>query len=351
MRVDSIELFRIPCDLEIPSDGRAPRESVVVLMRSGDKVGLGEVNLAKSPTECEEWSSGAFACLRDWLAPALVGQSVDSGEGLQELLQAFQGNDRAKSGLDCAWWFLTAVVQDKPLHQLLDGGGDVVRVSYEIGPNDDTQRWWSDVRSAIERCELVVLKVRPGWDVEMLRAVRQEFAAEPLAIDCDGAFGLSHQEMFYRMEDFNLRFIEQPLAADDLVGHAMLQSSIRTPICLDQSIASLERMEQAIDLGSCRMARLDIARVGGLTPAIAIRDACTPAKISCGVEGTGLGLVAIVADLALATSCDLPMTARWGGPQVAGGSHIRLSQNISAPGLTLDAAELAKLAIEHALIR
>ena len=77
----------------------------------------------------------------------------------------------------------------------------------------------------------VVLEMRPGWDVEVLRAVRRTFGSQPLGVDCDAAYTLAAQEMFYRLEDFFLDWIEQPLPPDDLVGHAMLQESLRTPIC------------------------------------------------------------------------------------------------------------------------
>ncbi len=351
MRIDSIQLFRLHIDVEVPSSGGPPRESIIARIESDGQSGFGEVCLAAGPTESEEWSAGAFACLRDWLAPALVGKSTDSGEQVQELLRPFHGNAAAKSALDTAWWFLRAVVQNKPPYQLLGGDKDAGRVSYTIGVMDSADQWMAQVREAIERCELVTLKFRPGWDVEMLRAVRQEFPQASLAIDCDGLCTLGQQEMFYRLEDFNLRFIEQPLAADDLVGHAMLQSSLRTPICLDQSIGSLDRMEQAIDLGSCRMARINIARVGGLTTAIAIRDACRLAKFPCGVDGAQLSFVSIVACVALATSCDLPLSLTYGGAQMNVGNQISLSESVSAPGLALDTESLALAAVEQATIR
>jgi O-succinylbenzoate synthase len=147
----------------------------------------------------------------------------------------------------------------------------------------------------------------------MLRAVRQAFPSEPFAIDCDGTCSLGQQEMFYRLEDFFLKFIEQPLPADDLVGHAMLQEGLRTPIVLDQSITSLARAEQAIDLGSSKMIRIDVARVGGITPALAIRKACQAANIPCGVGGGPHSAVAASAAAALAASCELPLPSETYG--------------------------------------
>jgi O-succinylbenzoate synthase len=128
-----------------------------------------------------------------------------------------------------------------------------------------------------------------------VRAVRQAFPSEAIAIDGDGLCTLGQMEMFYRLEDFHLRYIEQPLPADDLVGHAMLQSSLRTPICLDQSITSPERVEQAIDLASCRQMNIDIGRVGGITPALTIRSACEAAHVSYALGGANLGALSALA--------------------------------------------------------
>jgi L-alanine-DL-glutamate epimerase-like enolase superfamily enzyme len=179
MRIDSIQLFRTHVDIEVPSDGGPPPESIVVRIESSGKFGFGEVCLSEAPTDSEEWSAGAFACLRDWLAPALVGQSIDSGQRLQEVLRPFQGNARAKSALDNAWWFLSAVVQDKPLYQLLGGSKDAVPVSHTIGVKNSPEAWLAEVRCAVERCELVTLKFRPGWD----RSFRRR-RSPSIATDC-----------------------------------------------------------------------------------------------------------------------------------------------------------------------
>jgi L-alanine-DL-glutamate epimerase-like enolase superfamily enzyme len=99
------------------------------------------------------------------------------------------------------------------------------------------------------------------------------------------------------------------------------------------------------------MARIDIARVGGLTPAMAIRDACLAAKIPVGVEGARVGAVSVVANLALATSCDLRMSVTYGGAQASSGNFVQISDNVSAPGLRVDTEALALAAIEQATIR
>jgi O-succinylbenzoate synthase len=119
----------------------------------------------------------------------------------------------------------------------------------------------------------------------MLRAVRQVFATLPLAVDCDGLCKLTQRDLFYRLEDFMLRWIEQPFAADDLVAPAMLQENIRTPLCLHQSITSVERLEQALDLQSAKIIRLDTSLLGGITPALAVNRLATEAGLQQTIGG------------------------------------------------------------------
>jgi o-succinylbenzoate synthase len=366
MRIDSIQLLRVPLRPATSSVPVDEFESVFVVFWSGDNFGFGEVTLARGPFDCDEWSAGAFACLRDWLAPALVGREINSGEALQDALRPFHGNHRAKSALDIAWWALAAAVQKKPLYQLLGGTRTTIPLCRTLGVMDSTERLFAEIGEAFKGYELVTLEFRPGWDLEMLRAVRQAFSSEPIAIDCDGLCTLGQQEIFYRLEDFFLKYIEQPLAADDVVGHAMLQSSIRTPICLDQSVTSLERVEQAIDLGSCQMVRIDVARVGGLTPAVAIREACRLAKIPCGVGGGPHNEIAASAAAALAASCELPLPHEayaWRKEpglmsddttltetNAAGKLEIRLPEDIPGWGFLIDIEIVADAAVERATI-
>jgi O-succinylbenzoate synthase len=354
MHIHAIDLCRVPIAGATSESGR-PMESIFVLLESGEHVGVGEVCLETAPTVSDEWSAGAFACLRDHLAPAMLGRSIDSGEMLRQRLAPFRGNHAAKSALDVAWWSLRAVAQRKPLYRLLGGTTNRIRLSATIGASDSAESLFAQVRAALARYDLVTLSCRPGWDVEMLRAVRQQFGSEPIAIDCDECCSLGQRDMFFRMEDFFLSYIEQPLAADDLVGHAMLQESLRTPIALDQSITSLERVEQALDLGSCRLLRVNLARVGGITPALEIVRACRAGGVPCAAGGGSFGRVSAAATAALATLCD-------GGPmplessaepslmsQVGGDGklEVRLREDTAGLGFETDAQVLTAGAVER----
>ena len=290
MRIDAIDVFHVGMPLISPwrtAYGEdAVAESVLVRMRSGDNAAWGESSPLAAPCYSAEWAGGVFACIRDWLAPALVGRWVESGADLQRQLAHFKGNYFAKGALDNAWWVLAAQQRGVPLYKLLGATRNEIDVGADFGVLDSIDELIAGVGQALDDgYPRVKLKFRPGWDIAMLRAVRETFPAATLHIDCNAAYRMEHFDMFCRLDDFNLAMIEQPLAHDDLIDHARLQAQIRTPVCLDESIASTEQMEQAIDLESCRWVNIKPGRVGGLTNALVIHDRCREAKIGCWVGG------------------------------------------------------------------
>ncbi len=309
MHIDGLSLFHIVLPRKKPQviAGRPfeTLETVLVRLASGGAAGWGEAAPGNAPTGNGEWAAGAFALLRDWLAPAVVRTEVDSGKTLAERLAAFRGNQHAKAALDIAWWDLSARMQDRPLHELLAPLPNGERRAVEVGPCLDQMEspdaFMAAVAAAFEAgFRRVKLKIRPGWALEMLRGVRQEFPGETFHVDCEGALSLGFMEMLYRFDDFSLQMVEQPLAAEDLVAHAMLQESLRTPICLDESIASPLHAEMALDLKSCQYVNLKAGRVGGLTAALSILDACQAAEVSCWGGASAQSAIGARADLALA---------------------------------------------------
>ncbi|HVX12540.1 MAG TPA: o-succinylbenzoate synthase [Pirellulales bacterium] len=290
MRIDAVDIFHVAMPLIYPwrtaygEDHVA--ESVLVRMRGDDREAWSESSPLAAPCYSPEWAGGVFTCLRDWLAPAIIGRYVDSGADLQQRLAHFKGNYFAKAALDNAWWILEAKRRGLPLHRLLGATRDRVDVGADFGVMDSIGDLIGAMRGAVDAgFPRIKLKFRPGWDLSVLRAVRQEYPDITIHIDCNAAFRMRHFDLLCQLDDFNLAMIEQPLAADDLVDHARLQQAIRTPICLDESVSSIEQAEQAIDLGSCRWLNIKPGRVGGLTNAVAIHDLCRAANIGCWVGG------------------------------------------------------------------
>jgi O-succinylbenzoate synthase len=313
MQIDSIELFHVALPLRQPlrtALGPCEKlETVIAAMHSGGAVGWGEANPGNAPLMGGEWAAGAFAVLRDWLAPAVAGANIDSGSDLGQRSAPFRGNQFAKAALDTAWWDLHARLQNSSLHQLLGGKRDAIEVGPTFDQMESIDEFHAVLAAAVEAgFARVKLKFRPGWDVRMVDFVRKEFPTLTVHIDCEGTLGLQHMEMLYRLDDFALAMIEQPLPADDLVGHAMVQESIRTPICLDEGIASLGQAEMALELHSCKYVNLKPGRVGGLTAALAIHDLCHENCTPCWVGAAPQSAIGARIGFALAAkeNCTYP---------------------------------------------
>lgn len=313
MHIDAIEIFHVALALRQPL--RTPRrafdrlETVLLRMQSGQVSGWGEASPGNAPLAGPEWAAGVFACLRDWLAPAVRGATIDSGSELQERLESFRGNRFAKAALDTAWWDLRARLQGQPLDQLLGAERRAVEVGVTFDQMESTDEFLSAIGQAFQSgFARVKLKFRPGWDVYMVDAVRKEFPSETVHIDCEGALNLGHFEMLCRLDDFMLAMIEQPLADDDLVGHAMLQETVRTPICLDEGVSTVAQAEMALELKSCKYMNLKPGRVGGLTPAVAIYDLCRAENVPCWVGAVPQSTIGARISLALAAkaNCTYP---------------------------------------------
>ena len=198
-------------------------------LQSGDVVGWGEASPGNSPSFGAEWTGSVLV---------LAGLARSPGGPPRDRLRkrpagcfgAVRGNRFAKAALDTAWWDLNARLAGQPLHQMLGGQGN----SLEVGTGFDRMETIDMLVEAMGRAfeagyARVELKFRPGWDVQMVNAVRSVFPSQRLHIDVEGGLRLDHMEMLCRLDDFMLAMIEQPLAADDLVGHAMVQENVPHP--------------------------------------------------------------------------------------------------------------------------
>jgi O-succinylbenzoate synthase len=304
MHIDRIELFHVAMPLIYPWRTAYGEDvaihSVLCRMTSGSLAGWGESSPLAAPCYSPEWAGGIFATAKEWLAPALVGRDIKNGNELQAKLAHFKGNPFAKAALDCAWWSLECRRAGKPLHVLLGEAAasagnalrgvprvrDEVSVGADFGVMDTVDELLPLIDKAVEDgFPRIKLKFRPGWDLPMLRAVRRQHPEHTFHIDCNSGYRLEDAPLFCEVDELNLAMIEQPLAHDDLVDHAALQAQIRTPVCLDESITGLRQTEQAIRLQSCRYVNIKPGRVGGLTNAVKIHNACRAAGIPCWVGG------------------------------------------------------------------
>ena len=290
MKIDRLEFYLVAMPLLYPwrtAYGEDPAiHAVLCRMCSGSVDAWGETSPLAAPCYSSEWGGGVFQVAKNWLGPAIVGQAVDTPDQLQQLMSVYKVNPFAKAALDTAWWALHSKLKNIPLHEALGATRNQVPVGADFGVMDTTDELLEAMAPAIEAgFARVKLKYRPGWDLPMIKEVRQAFGDCVIHIDCNSGYTLDSIDEFQELDQYGLAMIEQPLAHDDLLDHAQLQKSLNTPICLDESIRSLQLAKQATQLNSCQWVNIKPGRVGGLTPAIAIHDWCQQAAIPCWVGG------------------------------------------------------------------
>jgi O-succinylbenzoate synthase len=290
MKIEKIDVFRVAMPLIYPFrtafGNDAAVETILVRMTSGAQYGWGEASPWKFPAYSPESGAGAFLTVREFLAPRLLGADVKSGAQLQELLSVYKGNHFAKAALDLAWWDLYAKSQGQPLYKVLGGNRTTVDVGADFGVMENIDLLVQTVGGAVQAgFKRIKLKYRPGWELDMIAAVRKSFPDTVIHVDCNSAYTLRDLDMFKKLDRYNLAMIEQPLMSDDLIDHAELQKNLNTPLCLDESITSVNRARKAAQVQACRWVNIKPGRVGGLTNALAIHNVCADAGIPCWVGG------------------------------------------------------------------
>jgi O-succinylbenzoate synthase len=365
MRIEKIDLYHVAMPLISPwrtayGDDHVI-ESVLVAMHSEGEVGWGEASPLAAPTYSPEYAAGVFHVMKTWLAPSLLGADVGSGQEIRDRLHAVKGNPFAVAGLDMAWWDLDARHAEATLCTHLGGKRAPLAIGADFGIRDSIADLLSDVgRAAAAGFARVKLKVRPGWDLAVVQAVRREFPSLTMHIDCNSGYRLDDLKLFQAMDEFGLAMIEQPLAHDDLLDHARLQRCLETPICLDESITSPRAARQAVEVGACRIMNVKPGRVGGMTNAIAIHNLCREASMQAWVGSMLESAIGASHCLALATlpgftyPADLfPAGALYAediGTPAIGPSTATTVEPLKAPGIGVrpDPARLAACTLSAA---
>ena len=238
-------------------------------------IGWGECPAGEFPHYSPETADTAWLAISDWIAPLVLGHTFSDVHDLAgQLAGAFRGHRMAKAGVEMAAWELVARRRGISLSRLLGGTRNEIETGISIGiqatPDQLAERAAAARTAGYRR---VKAKIRPGADTAYLAAAREAIGRDMgLVADANSAYTLSDLDILRRFDAFDLMMIEQPLACDDLVRHAELQRKIDTPICLDESIVSLDRAEDMVTLGSGRIINIKPARVGGLTEAVRIHD-------------------------------------------------------------------------------
>ncbi len=351
MKIERITLHHISLPLVHPfqtSFGvERQRECILVAVQSQGLTGWGECVATDRPGFSYETVDTAWHVLSDFIVPAVLGQSIESPNQAIERYRWIRGHPMAKAALEAAVWDLLGQTRGIPLADMLAPPGRYPqprRQRVEVGVSVGVQPTLDDLLARIQRFVdqgygRIKIKIKPGWDVEVVRAVRGRFPTVPLMADANSAYSLDDAPLFEALDEYDLLMIEQPLAYDDIADHAKLQARLRTPLCLDESIVSPAHARWALELGACRIINIKVGRVGGLTAARQIHDLAYAQEVPVwcgGMLETGVGRAANVAIASLpgySLPGDLSATARYYEPDVAEPPFVlNPDSSLSLPG-------------------
>lgn len=269
MIITSVELreIRLPLIHFFETSFGRTTERRILLVRVTDKDGAegwGECTAGEGPFYSDEWTETAWETIRRFLAPMVVGKTLARAAEAGELMAAVRGHRMAKAAIETACWDFEARKAEVPLWKHLGGVQREIPCGVSIGiqntPEALLEKIGKELAAGYQR---IKIKIKPGWDVNIIEQVRRHFPGISLMADANSAYTLSDVALFKALDQFALMMVEQPLAHDDIFDHAELQKQIATSICLDESIHSSAAARHAIQLGATRIINLKLGRVGG----------------------------------------------------------------------------------------
>lgn len=279
----SLHMIRMPLVHHFETSfGRTyERRIIVVEVEDVDHVqGFGEVTCGEAPYYNEEWVDAAWMVLRDFVAPRVLGVKVESAGHIAELTEGIRGHRMARGGLEAACWELEAAKIGMPLWRHIGGVRAKIPCGVSIGIQDSLEELFALIDTELEAgYRRVKIKIKPGWDVDVVRAVRERYPDLKFMADANSAYTLDDLPHLKALDDFDLMMLEQPLGHDEIYDHATLQSALKTPICLDECIRTNHHAKQAIGLGACQVVNIKLGRVGGFAEALRIHDTCRDAGV------------------------------------------------------------------------
>lgn len=304
MRVEGFELRRIAMPLRSPFETSFGVQTVreVLLVRAQTSVGegWGECVAGEDPFYSSEFNDAVELVMRRHLMPMLLREERLTAERVAAVLEPVKGHRMAKAALEMAVLDAELRGAGVSLADFLGAARSAVPAGVSVGIQPDVPALLDAVGGYVAEGYLrIKLKIKPGWDVEPVRAVRERFGDDLLLqVDANAAYTLADAPLLAQLDAFDLLLVEQPLGEEDMTEHAELARRIRTPVCLDESVVSAKAAADAIRLGSCSIVNVKPGRVGGYLEARRIHDLCRAFGVTVwcgGMLETGLGRAANVA--------------------------------------------------------
>jgi O-succinylbenzoate synthase len=277
------------------SFGRTTERHIVLVEAFADDLsGWGEVTAGENPFYNEEWTGSIWPLIIDYIAPRILRHEFSSPEDVAGRTAHIRGHNMARAGVENAIWDLQARLKNEPLWRTLGAGArHEISCGVSIGIQENVEQLLEKIQLELAAgYQRIKMKIKPGWDIDIIRKVRERFPAIKLMADANSAYTLDDLEHLKKLDEFYLMMIEQPLAHDDIIDHGILQAALHTPICLDECIRSAHQAEQAIRLNACRIINIKLGRVGGFAEAKRVHDVCQANSIPVwcgGMLESGIG--------------------------------------------------------------
>jgi o-succinylbenzoate synthase len=284
MKIDAITLREIRMPLvhffETSFGRTTERRIALVTAHCQGLDAWGECVAGENPFYNEESIDTAWYVITKYLAPALIGKEIGRGADVPPLFARVRGHRMAKAALENAAWDAEARINRVPLWTLLGGTQSAIACGVSIGIQDSVEQLLDKIETELDAgYRRIKLKVKPGWDVNVLERVRARWPKIMLSCDANSAYTLADADHLKKFDQFKLLMIEQPLWNDDFYFHSRLQKQLQTAICLDEAIRNARDAEAAIYVEACRILNIKVGRVGGFSEAIAIHDLAQQARI------------------------------------------------------------------------
>ena len=316
MRIERLTVREIELPLRAPFvtvHGEVTRRRLLLVeLEDGDgHPGTAECVAGAVPGYTPETVDSAWDAITIRLAPQAVGLEAEDPSGvIAAISHVVPEEPMARAALEMACWDLAARIEKLPLAELLGGTKSTVPAGIALGltatPEETAEAAATAAHQGYRR---IKLKIQPGADLEVIRAVRETVGHEVmLTVDANGSYSRADFDLLVSLDEFRLEMIEQPLPPDDLEGHADLQQRLSTSICLDESVGTVADLERVISLKAGRVLNLKPGRVGGFTTTLTMIDLAVANGIDLWVGGmleTGIGRAYNVA-LASLEAVDLP---------------------------------------------
>ena len=251
------------------SFGRVYSRRILLLKVTCDGVeAWGECVAAEDPFYSSEWIESAWSTIQHYLAPAVLGRPLAAAHEVAGLMAKVRGNRMAKAAIENAVWDAEARQKQLPLWKLLGGTSREIQCGVSIGIQDSIEQLLDKIEVEVAAgYRRIKVKVKPGWDINVLERIRSRWPDIVLSCDANSAYRLDEVEHLRKFDRFELLMIEQPLWNDDIYYHARLQRELKTAICLDESIRHARDAAAAVETGACRIVNVKVGRVGGFSEA------------------------------------------------------------------------------------